>query len=198
MSLRALHRASAIALALFIGFHLFNHGLLFAGVKSHIAFMDALRPYYRGVLGHGVLLALIVWQMGSGAVQLWRGRGRRSGFVARAQAVSGAYLLLFLAVHVSAVLSGRSVGVDTNIYFAIAGYYNGMAWFFVPYYWLAIAALFTHLGCAAYWNIPASIKVKQAVLFALMAIGVLFATALTAYMAGWATPITVPDSYLNP
>ena len=198
MTLRTLHRLSAIALAVFIVLHLYNHALLFVGVEAHIAFMDSMRPLYRGLVGQVVLLSLVAWQVVSGALQLWRGRRQRSGFVAWAQAGSGALLLLFLAVHVSAVLSGQAAGVNTNIYFAVAGYYNSMAWFFVPYYWLAVTALFTHLGCAAYWNINASDKVRQSALALMIALGVLFGGLLTAHMAGWVAPIAVPDSYLNP
>lgn len=65
-----------------------------------------------------------------------------------------AYLPFFLVVHVAAVVVGRSaLGLDTNFYFAAAGFH---VWpfglFFGPYYFLAVITLFTHLGCAAYWR----------------------------------------------
>lgn len=60
----------------------------------------------------------------------------------------------FLVVHVADVVVDRSaLGLDTNFYFAAAGFH---VWpfglFFGPYYFLAVITLFTHLGCAAYWR----------------------------------------------
>jgi succinate dehydrogenase/fumarate reductase cytochrome b subunit len=194
---RVLHRTSALLLGVFIIMHLLNHAMLFAGVERHIAFMEIVRPFYRGAMGQAVLLSLIGWQMGSGALLLWRARSHIRGAVPMLQAGSGAVILLFLLVHVSAVLSGQIAGVDTNIYFAVAGYYNGMAWFFGPYYWFAIMAVFTHVGCALYWafsKTPAS----KPLLLAMLSIGSIFASLMTVQMAGWINPIDVPIAYLRP
>lgn len=175
--------------------HISNHIMMFAGVGQHIAVMNALRLVYRNPIVEAVLLGAILFQMTSGAILLWKGRHSRTSAIGRLQAASGALLLLFLAIHVSAVLTGRASGVDTNIYFAVAGYYAGMAWFFVPYYFIAVAALFTHIGCAFYWILNEGNNAVR--VFCVMTVaGVVLAAALTVTMAGWINPIAVPESYL--
>jgi hypothetical protein len=90
----------------------------------------------------------------------WR---RRRGAVSWLQAGAGAYLGFFLLVHVGAVLYGRvSLSLDTNFYFAAAGFHvPPFPYFFAPYYFLGVAALFTHLG-AAYWRAKSSGRTSPA------------------------------------
>ncbi|MEM8594488.1 MAG: hypothetical protein AAGF06_06710, partial [Pseudomonadota bacterium] len=69
------------------------------------------------------------------------------------QVVSGAYLAFFLLNHVGAVLFARTVsGLDTNVYFGIAGFHVApFQMLFIPYYFLAMLALFVHIASAVYW-----------------------------------------------
>jgi succinate dehydrogenase/fumarate reductase cytochrome b subunit len=146
---RRLHRAAGAILAVFVAVHIANHLAALAGVDAHVRFMQKARLVYRQPVVEAVLLACVVLQAASGLRMVWAGRTRRHGVLARVQAASGAYVALFLAIHVSAVLAGRAGGLDTNFYFAAAGLH---VWpfvlFFAPYYFLAVAALFVHLGCA--------------------------------------------------
>lgn len=196
VELRLAHRGAALLIIGFAVLHIGNHLALFGGAQAHIAVMEALRPVYRNILVEVALLGAILFQIVSGATMLWRGRKGRSHHIARLQAASGVVLLLFLAVHVSAILAGRANGVDTNIYFAVAGYYTGLSWFFVPYYFLAVSALFTHLGCALYWILGEGRAARFAAGTMVLA-GVSTAAALTVLMAGWVSPIDVPASYLG-
>jgi succinate dehydrogenase/fumarate reductase cytochrome b subunit len=146
---RRLHRAVGGILAVFVAVHIANHLAALAGVDAHVRFMERARLVYRQPVVEAVLLACVVLQAASGLRMAWAGRTRRRGLLAWAQAASGAYVALFLAIHVGAVLVGRAGGLDTNFYFAAAGLH---VWpfvlFFAPYYFLAVAALFVHLGCA--------------------------------------------------
>lgn len=90
LALRAVHRASAIALASFLAAHLLGHLAGLAGAAAHQSVLEALRLVYRQPLVEGVLLGCLLFQMGSGLALLWRGRGRRRGGVAWMQAISGA------------------------------------------------------------------------------------------------------------
>lgn len=150
-ALRRLHAASAALIGLFIAVHMANHLVGLFGEQRHIAFMHAARTFYRLPLIELPLLLLFGWQAISGLTMVMRGWRGRTGAIAWAQALSGGYLAVFLLIHIAAVLSGRSSGIDTDVRFAGEGLGAGLAWFFIPYYGLAVTALATHLGCALYW-----------------------------------------------
>ena len=195
--LRTAHRISGAVLACFIALHFANHATLFVGVKNHISFMEAVRPIYRNMLAESILLIAILFQMTSGFTMIWRRRKQISGIVGWLQAGSGIYLLLFLVIHLAAIFQARITdSTDTNIYFAVAGYYAGLAWFFVPYYFFAICSFATHLGCGLYWLLGRDGRGNRSVLAICVIGGVLFAAALTVKMAGWIEPIDVPQHYL--
>lgn len=197
--LRAWHRASALALLLFLGLHLANHVAGLWGVDSHIAFMDKARSLYRQPFVEPVLLALVCFQIGSGLTLAVRGWRTRTGRVAWLQALSGLYVALFLLNHVTAVLTGRLVdGLDTNFYFATAGFHvAGWPWFFVPYYFLAVAALLSHIGCALYWNISGGeTRAARIALTLCILLGIVLGALFVAMMAGMITPVTIPQDYL--
>ena len=104
----------------------------------------------------------------------------------------------FLLLHVGAVLYGRTVlNLDTNFYFAAAGFHvPPNQFFFAPYYFLAVLALFTHLGCAAYWHLQASPPRTRAVAIALpMVVGGAISLLLVLSLAGKLQPVEVPAKY---
>lgn len=186
-ALRTLHRASAMALALFLAAHVLGHLAGLAGPAAHQAVLVALRSVYRQPAVEGLLLACVLFQAGSGLTLLGRGWRQRRGAVAWAQAASGALLSLFLLIHVAAVLLARQQGVDTNLQFAAAGLHTPpWQWFFAPYYFLAVLALCTHVGCALYWNLPAPQRGRA--LAASVGVGVVLAATLVAMLV--ATPAT--------
>ena len=106
-------------------------------------------------------------------------------------AISGACLALFLLIHVTAVLFGRTVlDLDTNVHFAAAGL---QVWpyqlFFVPYYFLALLALFTHLGCAL------ARRAGPAALVVPLCAGLLVSGLVLAALMGKLLPYEVPQTY---
>ncbi|WP_371766788.1 hypothetical protein [Massilia sp.] len=192
---RRLHRAAGAVLAVFLVVHVANHLAALAGVDAHVRFMDAARRVYRHSVVEAVLLACVVLQAASGLRMLWAGRQRRRGVLAWLQAGSGAYVALFLAIHVAVVLAGRAGGLDTNFYFAAAGLH---VWpfvlFFVPYYFLAVAALFVHLGCA----LARRAGERRVVVAALAAgIGVITAAVIVTILAGGVYRVDIPQDYLK-
>jgi succinate dehydrogenase/fumarate reductase cytochrome b subunit len=197
LPIRFAHRISGVVIGLFVLLHFANHAALFWGVDSHIRTMDAMRPLYRNFVTETVLLLAIGFQMVSGITMLWRRRKQISGVVGWLQAGSGFYVFLFLIVHLSAVFQARlSDGTDTNIYFAVAGYYAGLSGFFTPYYFLAVSALTAHIGCALYWILGSNGHGNRMALAICLIAGTLFAAALTVKMVGWLEPIQIPQSYL--
>ena len=152
--LKTAHRITALIVGIFIALHIVNHLVGLTGQQNHIDFMKIVRPIYRTGIVETCLVILLVWQMVSGIrllVHRWR---NNDGIVAWLQITSGAYLALFLIIHVSSVLFARSyLGIDTNFNFAAAGLHtpNG-ALFFAPYYAGSFVALSMHIGCATSWR----------------------------------------------
>jgi len=201
MRLRALHRASAFVVIAFVLLHIGNHLVSLYSVAAHLAVMEALRALYRQPVVEGLLLGCVAFQAGSGLWMVARGWRGRVGRVAWLQALSGAYLAFFLLVHVGAVLMGRAVfGLDTNFFFAAAGFHvPPFGWFFAPYYTLAVAALFAHMGCALFWQWQAAApaRARAGLALALVA-GVGASLAISLSLAGLIQPVEVPAVYKAP
>lgn len=197
--LRRLHGALGLLIGTFLLAHLSNHLSALAGVETHIAIMQALRGVYRNPLVEAALLLAVAMQVGLGINFLWRARGKVHGLVSRLQLASGAYLAFFLLVHVGAVMTGRASGLDTNFYFAAAGYQQWLtALYFVPYYFLAVLALFTHLGCAAYWlTRDANRGLAQRLLWLLIGLGLVISLLISSALTGLAVDYDVPAVYLE-
>ena len=196
--LRRLHRYSAIAAACFILIHIGNHLVGLAGVERHLSTMDWLRTIYRHPLVEPVLLAVFAFQAVTGLMLVIRGWRQREGAIAWAQAVSGAYLVAFLLVHVSSVLLARAVGnLDTNFYFAAAGLHvHPFQWFFGPYYLFAVAAFFIHIGCAAYWILEnRSTAMRKIVLAGFALFGTAAGLAIVLALDGKLYELDIPAPY---
>src|SRR3989344_2155306 len=107
------------------------------------------------------------------------------------------HLALFLLIHVTAVLAGRFQGVDTNLQFAAAGMHTPpWQWFFGPYYFFAVFALGTHVGCALYWNLPEPLRARA--LVGAMLAGWMLAVCLVVLLAGGFHALEIPARYLAP
>jgi len=196
-TVRKLHRIGAVLVALFVLAHLANHLAALGGIGAHLRFMEGARRVYRQPIVEPVLLLAVAVQAGSGLRLLAAGWKRRAGWLARLQAASGGYLALFLLIHVAAVLFGRAVlDLDTNVHFAAAGL---QVWpyqlFFVPYYFLAVLALFTHLGCALARRAGTAPHRRLAALAVPMCVGGVLAAVLLAALMGELYPYEVPQAY---
>ena len=189
--LRFLHACSAGLIAIFLAIHMINHGYGLFGEDRHIAFMHLARGLYRVPIVELPLLLLFAWQAISGLLLVGRGWRGRHGAIAWAQALSGSYLSIFLLIHISAVLNGRANGIDTDVRFAGQGLHVGLAWFFIPYYGLAVTALFTHLGCALYWARGGRMP---AIVGASAAFGAIFGGMILAALGGMLFPVHFPKS----
>ncbi|ASJ89686.1 hypothetical protein [Porphyrobacter sp. CACIAM 03H1] len=187
---RRLHLASGALIGAFLALHLGNHLAMLSGQQAHIAAMTALRPFYRHPVAETLLMLALAFQLASGLAMIWRTRGERRRGLARWQAISGAVLALFVLNHVGAVWAGRLLlGLDTNYHFAAAGMHAGYAAFFVPYYFLGVAALFVHAACALAWRVRG-----RAVPVCVAAIGIALAAAFVGVMA---TDPAIPPRYLE-
>lgn len=197
--LHNLHRASAGIIGAYVAVHLFNHLLALRSVDAHIQFMESFRHIYRTPFAEGLLLACVTFQVGSGIYFIKNRWGQRYGFFERIQALSGGYLAFFLLVHVGAVLFGRGVlTLDTNFYYAAAGMHiSPFQYYFVPYYFLAVVAIFGHIACAVHWLTRDSLAqtTRNYFGYTILAVGVLVSTLIVAAFAGAFYEITIPQEY---
>lgn len=197
MNVRKLHRLSACVIAAYAVVHIANHLIGLQGVASHIAFMKAVRTVYRAAAIEWLLLAAVAVQIVTGFTAVVRGWKERQGAVAWLQAGSGAYLAYFMLNHVGAVMYGRYLGLDTNFYYAAAGLHlTPFRYYFAPYYFFAVLALFAHAGCALYWQVPPASGRSGLFVVALPAsVGAVLSLAIVLAMAGFFYPVEIPDHY---
>jgi succinate dehydrogenase/fumarate reductase cytochrome b subunit len=202
--IRRVHRTSAAVLGSFVLAHLVNHLAGLRGVEAHVAFMQAARVVYRHPVVETLLLASVVAQALTGMALLRRSRlGDAANPVLMLQRWSGLYLGFFLVVHVAAVMLGRGVhDLDTTWYFAAAGFHvRPFAWFFAPYYGLAVLALGMHVGCALHrrlFRATQASQIRQAALLLPMLGAALAGGLIVSMLAGWLYPVHVPPEYLAP
>jgi len=144
------HGITAAAITLFAAVHLANHlGGLF-GSETHGAIMHVLRKVYRNPLVEPLLFATLAFQIATGSVLLWRKLARSTGWIDTLQSASGAYMMMFLLSHVSAVLRARHLrGIDTNWAWAAGPELLTDPWTarLAPYYFLAVIAFGVHGAC---------------------------------------------------
>jgi hypothetical protein len=190
--LRSLHQINACLLGIFIAAHLGNHLVLALGADAHIAVMSAFRTVYRAKFVEAAIIFQFVAQMGLG-LALLRRRGRPRERWAWVQALSGAYLIFFLAQHIAAVFWVRSAfaPLDTNIYWAAAvAQRPPLSLYFIPYYGFAILSVFAHLAAAIRFRSPQS----TSTLAPRLVIGA-GALAAAVILAGLKRPMDLPLPY---
>lgn len=197
--LHSLHRLSACLIGAFIAVHLFNHLLALSSIDAHIAFMESSRRFYQQPAVEVLLLASVLFQISSGIYFIRARWGQRRGFYERLQAISGGYLAFFLLNHVAAVLFGRfAFSLDTNFYFAAAGMHvPPWQYFFMPYYFFAVVAVFAHLACAFHWLTRNRLaqETRNRFGYAFIAFGALFALLIVLALAGVLYPVEIPAQY---
>ena len=139
------HYYSGLTLSVFIAFHLTNQLVALAGPGQHILLMNMFRKVYRHPVIETLLMIAVVSQIITGSGLLF-GK-KRTSKAEKIQLYSGLYLSFFLLVHVSAVLLGRYLNLDTNFYYAGVGLnYYPATFFFIPYYFLAVVAISLHVA----------------------------------------------------
>ena len=149
------HGVSGALITVFAVFHLTNHLAGVFGGEAHMAVMRILRIVYRQPPVEVLLGGCVLFQAASGSVLLLRRMRRPSPErMEILQNASGAYVLLFFASHISAVLRTRYLyHVDTNWVWLTADNLLKDSWSvrLVPYYFLGVVALAVHGGCGLRW-----------------------------------------------
>lgn len=208
LTIRNAHALSALILSTFAFMHIGNHLMAVNGADAHTAFLNGARQIYRQPFIEAVLVLSVAFQICSGLALFFRGASVRNSFkgrdawIAKIQAVSGIYLAVFLSIHVAAIFVGRhAFHLNTNFYFAAAGFHvMPFPFFFAPYYFFAVLAIFIHLACAGYWHIPASVsnRWRMTAFITPIVFGTAVAMVIVLCLAGILIPLQMPAEYLAP
>ena len=148
---RIVHGTTAAVLFLYVAFHLANHLFGLIGPDAHAAVMKVGRVVYRADVGEPLLVAAMLFQVGTGLFLAWRWSAAPQGFHRTFQVGSGAYLSLYILGHMNSVfIYARSfLGIPTDWNFAI-GAPTGLihdAWNIrlLPHYALGVFFVLSHL-----------------------------------------------------
>ena len=149
---RIVHGMTAAVLSLYVAFHLTNHLFGLIGPDAHAAVMKFGRVVYRSRVGEPLLVAAMLFQIGTGLFLAWRWSASPQGFHRTYQVGSGAYLSLYILGHMNSVfIYARSfLGIPTDWNFAI-GAPTGLihdAWNIrlLPHYALGAFFVLSHLA----------------------------------------------------
>jgi hypothetical protein len=154
--LRAAHGVSAFVLVMiFLALHIANHLTFPAGAETYDAVMKMFRHVYRTDILQPLIVALFLFQVGTGLFFVWRETAAPSDRFRTFQIASGVYLAFYVLGHMDSVfISARTyLGIDTAWGFATgapAGLIKDL-WNIrlVPHYWLGVFFVLTHLAAGA-------------------------------------------------
>ena len=154
--LGAAHGVSALAiLLLFVGPHIGNHLTGFWSGQVHIAIMNAVRHVYRDDIVQPILLALIGFQILSGAVLVRRRMSMPDDLFGTVQTMCGAYIGVYFLAHMTAVFAARYAEIDTNWTWLTRPNDSLLASLFklrlIAHYWAGPIAIVAHVACGLRW-----------------------------------------------
>ncbi len=151
--LRVAHGISAMAILLFVAFHLTNHLFGLFGLVTHAQVMAIGRVVYRSRFVEPVFVAILLFQVASGFKLAWRWSARPLDAAGVLQVGSGAYLAAFILTHLnSAFVSARWVHKIPTDWAWATGAPDGLlldAWNIrlLPHYALGVFFVIAHVFC---------------------------------------------------
>jgi hypothetical protein len=152
---RVIHGVTAAVLVVYVSFHVANHLFGLIGPDAHAAVMKIGRTVYRSEVGEPLLVAAMLFQIGTGLFLAWDWSSAPQPFHRTFQVASGAYLSLFILGHMNSVFiyARRFVGIPTDWNFAI-GAPTGLihdAWNIrlLPHYALGVFFVLSHIASGA-------------------------------------------------
>lgn len=149
------HRTIAWFALIFIAVHFATHFTALAGVERHTEALGIARLAYQFPLIEIALVLALSAQVVLGIILLRMiARRTRKTFWHRVQFFSGSYLAFFIVMHTAAAIITRLViGLDTNFYWAAGTLVlEPIKYGFIPYYMLAVTAIFSHLLAALHFR----------------------------------------------
>ena len=151
--LRVAHGISALAILVFVAFHLTNHLTGLFGPAVHARVMAIGRVVYRSRLVEPAFVAILLFQVASGVRLAWRWSARPLDAAKLIQVGSGVYLAAFILTHLnSAFVSARWIHKIPTDWAWASGAPDGLlmdAWNIrlLPHYALGVFFVIAHLFC---------------------------------------------------
>ncbi|WP_343683627.1 hypothetical protein [Asticcacaulis sp.] len=198
--MESLHKVSAGFVFAFLSLHIANHLVGLQGLDTHLAFMAVARMVYRHPVVEMIVLLAFLMQILTGwalAREIW---ARKKDFVHQLQAASGVYIAFFAITHVTFLFCARQVpGLDTDIYLIVAGLMqSGWMYVLIPYYGLALFALFVHMGCILFDIFKKTMRpVSWGLLVVTVAIGGYATWLMMMFYSGHTVALHVPSQYFD-
>jgi hypothetical protein len=154
--LRVAHGVSALALIMiFLALHIANHLMFPAGAETYDAVMKVFRHVYRTDILQPLVVALFLFQIGTGLFFAWRLTAAPTDRFRTFQIASGVYLAFYVLGHMDSIFifARTYLGIDTGWGFA-TGAPTGLVkdpWNIrlVPHYWLGAFFVLAHLAAGA-------------------------------------------------
>jgi hypothetical protein len=154
--LRVAHGVSALALVMiFLALHIANHLMFSTGEGTYNAVMKVFRHVYRNDILQPLVVALFLFQVGTGLLFVWRLSAAPSDRFRTFQIASGVYLAFYVLGHMDSVFifARTYLGIDTGWDFA-TGAPTGIIkdpWNIrlLPHYWLGGFFVLAHLAAGA-------------------------------------------------
>jgi succinate dehydrogenase/fumarate reductase cytochrome b subunit len=153
--LRTIHGiAAALIVAAFLIAHFGNHLVALIGTQTHSIVQDVLRMWYRNYVIEPVIVALFLFQVGSGLVLAFIYRFAHGDRFRTLHVATGIGIMAFLLAHMTVLLlvARWQLDLDTNWDFATSARTGGILANAnnarqVPYYLFAVMAVVAHLAC---------------------------------------------------
>lgn len=165
--LRLAHGVSGCIVALYVLFHVVNHLFGLIGPDAHAAVMAVGRKVYRASMIEPLLVAAMLFQIGTGLRLAWTWTGTSVDRYRVFQIASGVYLSVFILGHMNSVFvfARTFLDIPTDWAFA-AGLPTGLIhdpWNIrlVPHYALAVFLVLAHL-CSGLRVVMLSHRVEAA------------------------------------
>lgn len=149
--LRVAHGIAGTIAALYVLFHITNHLFGLIGPDAHAAVMDVGRTVYRSTFVEPLLVAVMLFQIGSGLRLAWTWSDTSGDPYRIYQIASGVFMSVFILGHMNSVFifARTYLGIPTDWAFA-AGLPTGLIhdpWNIrlLPHYALGVFFVLTHL-----------------------------------------------------
>ncbi|NBB09858.1 hypothetical protein GVN17_09660 [Pseudomonas sp. SLFW] len=149
--LRVAHGIAGTVAALYVMFHVTNHLFGLVGPDAHAAVMDVGRTVYRSTFIEPLLVAVMLFQIGSGLRLAWTWSDSSGDPYRIYQIASGVFMSVFILGHMNSVFifARTYLGIPTEWAFA-AGLPTGLIhdpWNIrlLPHYALGVFFVLTHL-----------------------------------------------------
>lgn len=208
MTMRKFHKTNAMILIVFAALHIGNHMFLVAGPQVYNKVQDVVNNIYRLPVIEPLLIFFICSQAFIGLFLVIRSLRQkpkrpfwRRDFWEKVQIISGLVFFYFIAEHLWALgLVRWFTTLKTDFYWPASVMNDApFVYYFTPYYFLGVLALFTHIGIGLrYGALDAGRgKLGNAIAFTAMIIGALCGLVIVLSLAGVFYNIHLSDEWVG-